>query len=335
MKSLLIFLAGSLFLLSIQSHADSFDIKEPRWKQLSQVYGFVIGQQTSLERIEKKFPDLTKDVKEAWFAFYASALGESIKGVEKELSGQLGDKWPEFKKQMNNQMAEFVSQQEINRVQAVAFLKEVHARSKGQLPDSIRSVLLSAHPRYSQNPALELSDGWKQTYRTKGHPKAKGVDFSISVPASWSKREGNRPNIIQVFRSGVGHGPIMCTLMVKSIPLPKGYVPTREELKEFFQPSELKGMVPDGGKFVSAQSIVLEGSPAGILVCDITQQRLDITLTMRMTQFVTIHKNAMISIQFIVSKMPDQKETLDDLQKQFLPTFKAVANTFVLNERYK
>ena len=32
MKSLLIFLAGSFFLLSIQSYADSFDIKEPRWK---------------------------------------------------------------------------------------------------------------------------------------------------------------------------------------------------------------------------------------------------------------------------------------------------------------
>jgi len=334
MKSLLIFLAGSLFLLSIQSHAEPFDIKESRWKQLSQAYGFVIGQQTSLERIEKKFPGLAKDVREAWFAFNASALGESIKGVEKELSGQLGDKWPELKEQMNNQIAEFVSQQEITRVQAVEFLKEVHARSKGQLPDSIRSALLSAHPRYSQNPALELSDGWKQTYRTKGHPKAKGVDFSISVPASWSKREGNRPNIIQVFQSGARHGLIMCNLMVKSIPLPEGY-PTTEELKEFFQPSEIKGMVPNGGKFVSAQSIVLEASPAGILVCDITQQRLDITLTMRMTQFVTIHKNAMIFIQFIVSKMPDQKETLDDLQKQFLPTFKAVANTFVLNERYK
>ena len=203
------------------------------------------------------------------------------------------------------------------------------------MPETIRSTLLSSVPRYSKNPALELFDGWKQTFRTKGHPKAKGVDFSISVPVSWSKREGNRPNIIQVFRSGSGHGPIVCSLMVRTIPLPTDYAPTKQELKEFFQPGELKGMVPDGGKFVTAQEIVLDGEPAGMLVCDITQQRLDITIAMRMTQFVTIRKNSMIIIQFAVSQLPGRKESLDQLQQRFLPTFKSVASTLVLNDRYK
>jgi hypothetical protein len=325
----------TLAIASSLSVAQDVSPKEPRWKQLSQAYGFVLGQQASLELIERKFPDLAQGVKESWFAFNASALGESVEGVEAELSGELGDKWPEMKEKMSSQMKELIEGQQFTREQAIAFLSEVKLRGKGELPDSIRSALLSAHPRFSRNPGLELTEGWKQTFRTKGHQKAKGADFSVSFPASWSKREGNRPNIIQVFQSGAGHGPIMCNLMVKDIPLPAGYKPTPEELKEFFQPNELKDMVPEGGTFIDAKSIVLEGEPAGMLVSDQTMQRLDISLTMRMTQFVTIQDTSLIFIQFMVAKMPDSTESLDELQKKYLPTYRAIANTFVFNEKYK
>lgn len=320
-----------IFVIAGPAFSGEVSTKEPRWKQLSQAYGFVLGQQASLELIEKKYPDLAKDAKNAWFAFNSTALGESLKGVEEEIAIDLGDKWPEYKKEMTSQIDALLGRQELTRQQAVAFLQEVRQRAKGEMPESILATLLSAHPRFSKNPGLELSEGWVQTFRTKGHPKSKGVDFSVSFPASWSKREGNRPNIIQVFQSGAGHGPVMCNLMVKKI----GYKPTQEELKEFFQPSELKDMVPDGGTFIDAKAIVLEGAPAEMLVSNQTMQRLDLTLKMRMTQFVIIYDSSMIFIQFMVAKIPDSTDTLDDLQKQFLPTFKAIANTFVLNERYK
>jgi hypothetical protein len=327
----------SLFLFSSVSFASGQDMtpKEPRWKQLSQAYGFICGQQASLELIGKKFPDLDKEVKQSWFAFNSSALGDSVKGVEAELSTDLGEKWPEMKEKIATQMTEMVRGQQFTREQATAFLADVKLRSKGELPESIRAVLLSAHPRYANNSGLEISEGWKQIFRTKDHPKAKGVDFSLSLPASWSKREGNRPNIIQFFQSKVGHGPIMCSIMIKTLPLPAGTVPSKDELKEFFQPNELKGMVPEGDKFIESKFIVLEGSPAGMLVSDATRQRMDFTLTTRMTQFITIQGASMIFIQFMVVKMPDLKESLDDLQKRYLPTYRAIANSFVYNDKYK
>lgn len=324
-----------IFALAQKAFSEELAIKEPRWKQLSQAHGFVLGQQASLELIEKKFPDLAKDVQEAWFSFNSTALGESVKGVEEELSRKFGEKWPKYIKAMTAQMDSLVGGQELTHQQAVAFLHEVRQRAKGDMPESILATLLSANPRFSKNPEFEMSNGWKQTFRTKGHPKAKGVDFSISFPASWSRREGYRPNIIQVFESSAGHGPISCNLMVKTLPLPAGYKITKEELKESFQPNELKGMIPDGSTFIDAKEIVLEGLPAGMLISDQTVERLELRVTMRMTQFVTIYDNSMIFIQFMVAKIPDSTDTLDDLQKQFLPTFKAVANTFVLNDLYK
>ncbi len=323
-----------VFALAKTAFCEEFTIKEPRWKQVSLAHGFVLGQQASLELINKKFPDLKKDVKEAWFAFNSTALGESVKSVEEELSKKLGDKWPEYKKEMTAQMDSLVDGQELTRQQAVAFLHEVHQRATGAVPKSILATLLSAHPRFSKQPELEMSNGWKHTFRTKGHPKAKGVNFSISFPASWSKREGHRPNVIQLFRNSAGHGPIMCNLLVKDLPLPAGYKLTTEELKELFQPNELKGMIPDGGTFIDAKEMILEGLPAGMIIHDQIQERLELKLAMRMTQFVTVYESSMIFIQFIVAEMPDSTDTLDDLQKQFLPTFKAVANTFILNDLY-
>ncbi len=309
--------------------------KEPRLKQLSQAYGFVVGQQASLEKIEKNFPDLAQDIKQSLFVFNSSALGESTEGVEAELSNELGGKWPDFKEKLYSQIQETIVGQQLTREQATAFLTEVKLRGKGELPDSIRSTLLSAIPRFAANPGLELTEGWKQTFRTKGHPKAKGSDFSVSFPASWSKRDGSRPNIIQNFQSGAGHGPVMCSLMVKDMPLPDGHKLSADELKDFFQPNELKDMVPNDGTFIEGKYIVLDGSPAGMLVSDQTKQRLDISITMRTTQFVTIHESSMIFIQFALGKIANQKESLEELQRKYISTYLAIANTFVNNDRYK
>lgn len=327
MKSLVIFLATFFYLMSIQSHAESFDTKDPRWKQLSQAYGFALAQQDSLERIEKKFPDLARDVKEAWLAYYSSALGESSKTVEKELIKETGEKWPEINKQMKIQLNDLNTQQEITHPQAVEFLNEVRERSKGQLPKTLLKTLLSSNPRYLKNPASELAEGWKQTFRTKGHTEAKGLDCSISIPASWSQKEGNRPDMIQVFQSGAGHGPVITIMMVMSIPPPKL---SKKEQKDFFTTSELKGTIPEGGKFILSKNIVLDGAPGAMVVYDLSQQGLDTTTKSRVTQFVTIHNDdKIILLQFAVNKIPDNSSTLDQIQKLHLPTFKLVASSLV------
>ena len=324
-----------IFAFAGTAFSEEISTKESRWKQLSQAYGFVLGQQISLELIEQEFPDLAKDVRYAWFSFNSTALGESVKGVEEELSKMLGNRWSEYKKEMIAQMDMLIGEQDITRQQAVDFLQDVRQRSRGEMPESILATLLSAHSKFAKNPGLELSTGWKQTFRTKNHPKAKGVDFSISFPASWRKREGYRPNIIQFLESGAGYGPIMCSLMVKDIPLPDGYNLSERELKKFFHPNELKDLVPDGGMLIDAKTIVLEGAPAGMLISDQKMQRLDLTLSIRMTQFITIQEKSMIFIQFMVAKMPDSEESMDELQQKYLPIYRAIANTFVLNDKYK
>jgi hypothetical protein len=127
----------------------------------------------------------------------------------------------------------------------------------------------------------------------------------------------------------------MCNLVVKTIPLPADYEPENDELEAFFQPKELAGMIPDGSTFIEAKKITLEGLPAGMIIFDQVEKRIDFEFPIRMTQFLTIYNKSMIFVQFGVTKMPDTSDSLEALQKKYLPAFKSIANTLVLNDRYK
>lgn len=325
-------------LLSLQSTIsaqNTLNTIDPKWKQLSQTYGFIFGQQYTLEQISNKFPDLTPKVKEACFAFNGCTLGECVKGLEDAMNQEYGIRWLELKKQMKLQLSDSLVKQDITKENAVLFLNEVKARAKGQLPDSIRSSLLSVHPRYTRNPELEIAEGWTQHFRTKEHPKAKEIDLSIQIPASWNSCEGNRPNVVQSFRSEAGHGPVICVLIIKKMELPAGYILSEEEVKDFFKISELKNLVPRGGRYVSCENIVLENMPAAIIIYDTTRQRVDEKMDVRFTQFITIYKGSIIFIQFTVTKMQNSHATIDELQKRYILAYKSIANTFVLNDKYK
>jgi len=270
--------------------------KEPRSKQLSSAYGFVLGQQASLELIEKKFPDLSRDVKASWFAFNSSALGESVKGVEAELSSQFGDRWPEFKKKMASQMRKIAEGQQPTRNQAIAFLGEVKLRAKGELPDSIRSTLLSAHPRYSKHPVLEMSEGWKKIFHSKGHAKAKGLKMKISYPSSWKQTEGSRPNIMQKFQGGNAQDGVVM-LITKALPAPYNRKLTVAEKQEITSKEVVVEFVPNGSKLISYKATKIDGVIAAMIEYEVIAERAGYSIGQKNLSFIIPHHGALLLIQ--------------------------------------
>ena len=285
-------------LLILGSFATVQDVssKEPRIKQLNTAYGFVLGQQASLELIEKKFPDLSRDVKASWFAFNSSALGESVKGVEAELSSQLGDKWPKYKKAMATQMKKMTEGQQVTKNQAIAFLGEVKLRGKGKLPDSIRSTLLSANPRYSKHPSLEIAEGWKKVFPSKGHAKAKGLNIKIFYPSSWKQTEGTRPNILQKFQgANIKDGMVM--LITKALPAPYNRKLTAAEKNELVSEEVTKGFIPDGAKFISHKITKIDGEIAAMFEYEMIGERVGYSIGQKTLSFIIPHNGTILLIQ--------------------------------------
>jgi hypothetical protein len=185
------------------------------------------------------------------------------------------------------------------------------------------------------NPVAEMSQDFKRTFRTKDHSKAKGVDFQISYPMSWTAQEGIRPNIIQKMQSDNGFGAGGITLMVKDIPLFEGRKLTSKEKALMFAPNNIKNLVADDVVFVSAKPVVLDAQKGAMLVFDQVLERVDNKMKIRTVQFVTSYEDKIIMINCTISVNEESFAKLDEKHKRLEPLFKSVANSFVIQSQYK
>lgn len=219
-----------LIIVFIPSVHDSFAqaAKEPLHIDLSKTLGFIMGQRFSLNRIKVEYPALSLQVKKAELEFN-TAFGIAEKNIEKALRGLLKDKYTEYIAAMKRQLDTTLKSHQISQDIAVQFLDEVCSRATGEIPSPMLETLLNY--QFKERPAYEFARGFKKIYRTKGHPKAKGLDLQIEYARSWSKREGNRPNVVQFFSSNNGRGPAYALIMTRDIVKEAQGELTREEIK--------------------------------------------------------------------------------------------------------
>ena len=335
MKKQVYLVISIFFILGSFASGQNPSAKQPRWKQLSAAYGFVAGQQFTLELIQKKFPDLSGDAKASWFAFNSSAIGESVKGVETELSSMLGNKWPELNSNMASQMKKIKEEQKLTRVDAIAFLNEVKFRAKGKLPDSIRSALLSAHPRYSKNRGLEMTEGWKKTFHSKGHAKAKGVKMKISYPSSWMAAEGSRPNTMQKFQGNkVQDGFVM--LITKTLPAPYNKKLTIAEKRELASKEMAIESIPDGSKLISHKITKIDGEIAAMIEYEMVGEHVGFTIGQKIFIFIIPHNGAILFIQ--CSTGGDASKGMAEIRNHYRAAkilFTLIANSCIFVDKWE
>ena len=87
-------------------------------------------------------------------------------------------------------------------------------------------------------------------FSTRGHPKAKEAVFTLKIPAGWSHREAERPNIVQKFVFSADGCTDTVMIITKSFPSEVPFTP--KYAKELLAPSELKDSIPEGSTFVTA-----------------------------------------------------------------------------------
>lgn len=317
---------------SVQAQKET-TTREPKWKQVSQAYGFFYAQNYSLDLIAREFPDLAPQVRQANFEFMSTALGGGASALESVLVREWPQDWAEAKPKITKQFEEIVANQAFTRDVAEAYIKEVNQRAKGVLPVAIRDAYLAYYPAYVKSPGAELSAGWRQNFSTIDHPKANGANISFGLPLSWSKREGTREGVVQVFRSGAGHGPILCTLMCERVLDPSEGDFSEADMKEVFTDSFIKESLPDGATFIEGRPMTIAGMPGVMSIFDIAQEELDIEMKMRFTSFVFAHKQHIIFINFQLMDKFLSGVTFDEAQKAYFPTYRTIMATLVRNQK--
>ena len=299
---------------------------------LSKTLGFIMGQHSCLDLIKAEYPNLALQAQVAESEFETS-FGNAEKNIKYAIQEILKEEYPEFLETIGKQINDLVLSLQLNQEVAASFIVEVESRARGEMPFPIFETLLTY--QFINWPTEEFALGYNRVFRTKNHPKAKNIDFQIRYPISWRPEEGERPNTIQTFTSENGRGLEMFLLMVKDIPLPLDYTLTEQDLDDFFVESELKKMVPEGAKYVSAKTIVLDNHKGAMIIYDHIGQRLDIAITSRTLHFITILGGKMIWVSCYVSALPGEESELQERFNRFEPLFKMIANTFIIQEQYK
>jgi hypothetical protein len=309
-------------------------IKSPLPQDLSRAYVYYSTQKLGIEKIKKDYPVLVAEAMKAQ-AEFDIVFGSSYKNIKKELQRMLGQRWTEYENKMQRQILNSLGSYSVSAAQAAALIREVRLRATGQIESPVLETLLTYNPEFQRNPAEEFLRGFTKTYRTKGHPKAKGIDFQIQYPKSWRAKEGKRPNVIQLIISENGRGLDGIVLMVRDLPLPPGYSMTEQDLNDLFSQRSLKEMVPNGASLVTAKTVVLDNHKGGMIVFDQTHQRIDVKVSVRSVQFITVYGNKMIFVQFMTRPPPGGSHLdLNDRFRKVELLFKLVANSFVIQSQY-
>jgi hypothetical protein len=293
---------------------------------LSRVFGFIYGQEYAISKISETFPEYS-NVLLYHQAEFNIQFKTAVEKITKELESALGSDFNKLKSDLEKRIYEINLPS--THAEAIAFIDLLENRSKGDIESPVREILLTY--QFLQNPAREQAAGFSQHYSTAGHPKAKGLTLNFKLPASWHKKEGDRPNIINKFISYNGNEIIL--FMVRDLGLPSNYKITQDELNEFFVEDELKEMIPGAASFISAKPIKLDGNLGGQIIYSIRGQRLDSYYDTQFVMFTTIHNNQMIMMQCAVHAVDD--ENLDHRFRLFFPLFRQVANSMVIVDKYK
>ena len=147
--------------------------------------GFIVAQQLSLEIITDNYPSLSPRVEFAHYKFNTS-FGAAETNMRMALKDIHGDNCREvmstIERSVRTKLRDMESNQ-ISREMAVSYLDVIEARAEGAIVSPIFETLL--HYQFMDNPAKEFVRGFREPYRTAGHPKSKGPRRAGAFLPSW------------------------------------------------------------------------------------------------------------------------------------------------------
>jgi len=299
-------------------------------KGISQAYGFVLGQEASLARIERTYPDAAMQVEMARATFNA-AFPDVKKKIEAELTAALTE--PKFKQLRDEMVAKIrplLTKQQINPQLAQQFLEQVKARAKGdEMEPEVLRYLLAV--RYATNPAGEFFDGFRQRYKTDGAGKSLGLRFHLQLPRSWLIKEGERPHVVQKWVSEGGTGLSNIILMVQDT---GGETPGRAEMDQFVRSGEIRESVPDGSKYIDGGAFSQEKSAGYWIDMAMPQERAGMKMYSRGRMYLLFFRGKAVSVMCMATSAEKEEAKVTAAAVKLNPLCQQIMNSVVLDQAY-
>lgn len=298
-------------------------------KGIAQAYGFVLGQEYSLSRIEKEFSELAMGV-----AFARSQFGGTFPDIKTKLETQLkkamGAKpFQATATNLRTKIQETLGHQKITSDIAANFLQQVKARSKGEIESPVLEYLLAVE--YTDNPVGEFLDGFRQRYKTDGSGKSQGIQLTLQLPRSWLGKEGERPHIVNKWESENGTGMEMIAIEIHDA---QGYNPTKKEMEEFVRSGEVKDTAPQGSTYITGGNFNLEMQTGYWMQVAMSGERAGWKFYQDCLIYQLFFRGKAIGVTCSAMGPVSEKLKVNEAFKKVRPLCQQVLNSLVLTQAY-
>ncbi len=297
---------------------------------LSKAYGFLLGQEYSLKRIEASYPTLRLQVEAARFTFGSSFAGVKEK-LEDELRQAMGEaNFRKFRGEMEKKIGQLLGQQALTVEVAADFLEKVKARAKGDdiEPDVLRYILAV---KYAKNPVAEFLDGFRQRFSTDGTGKAQGIKLKLQLPHSWLAQEGERPHIVKKWTNEGGTGLSIVMLVVRDA---EGQTPTTREIEQFVKSGEARQTFTDLGKVYDVGTFMVERRTGYWGELSMIQERAGFRMYQRGMLYQLFFRGKAIGVMCMAGANERETQKADVAALLIKPICQQVVNSLVLEQAY-
>lgn len=298
-------------------------------KGMAQAYGFVLGQEYSLSRIVKEFPELTGGVELAR-AQFGSTFPDIKTKLETQLKQAMGEKlFQETATNLQTKLRETLGRQQITREIATNFLQQVKGRSKGEIESPVLEYLLAV--KYMSSPVSEFADGYRQRYQTDGVDKSQGIKLNLQLPRSWAAKEGERPHIVKKWVSENGTGLEIILLDIRDV---QEYNPTKKEIEEFVRSGEVKETVPAGSTYVASGNFTIEMRTGYWVQMAMPIERAEMKFYQDVLMYQFFFRGKAIGVMCQAGGPERAKPKVNETFKRIKPLCQQVLNSLVLTQAY-
>lgn len=305
---------------------------------LSASYGFLYGQEVMIAQITSDFPKMRPQILNSWLKFN-DRFPDAKSDVDEVLTKNF-EAWPVVKREVENEVSGLIRDSDLSIEDVQVFADELEKRADGEIPERIIKSILICNPDYIDKPVAELHDGNVQSVSTKDHHKSKGLDYELHLPLSWAVKQGRRPNIVYLASSENGRGFQNISIGVLDV----GF--TQDEIDQFEieliqDPSlyaELYAGFVDGMGYVvlDQKSIVMDGLPARKFEIKAEHQAIaGNNVKMLSACCVIYYKGRICFLMASSGGVAEDQSDLNALYEKFEPLFDGIAQSFVLNSRWR
>lgn len=322
-----LFILLTLTVFSATSFAINFN--QSSVKGITQTYGYVLGQEFSLSRINKEFPELSISVELARSKFGSSFPDIKAK-LETQLKNAMGEKlFEQTASNLRKNLQEKLGSQQITRENAANFLEQVKSRSKGEIESPVLEYLLAV--QYTANPVGEFADGYRQRYQTDGTGKSQGIKLKLQLPLSWLAKEGERPHIVKKWVSENGTGLEIILLDIRD---GQGYNPTKKEMEEFVRSGEVKEAVPEGSTYVASGNFTLEMRTGYWLQMAMPVERAEMKFYQDVLMYQFFFQDKAVGLMCQAGGPETEKPKVNEAFRRIRPLCQQILNSLVLTQAY-